>query len=84
MKKRTFNLILSLVFLVAVIIVFFTLWKNNSGTAPSGTGAYITLDVSGVKEEAAALTQGKTNNANIPIPTPTTKLNKANPFANPE
>lgn len=84
MKKRTFNLILSFVFLIAVVIVFYTVWKNNTGTMPTSTDSYVTLDVSGVKEQAESLVQGKDNNANIPIAAPMTKMGKTNPFANPE
>lgn len=84
MKKRTFNLILSVVFLAAVLIVFYTAWKNNSGTVPASSGTYVTLDISGVKVQAEALMKDKENNANIPIAAPTTKLGKTNPFANPE
>lgn len=84
MKKRTFNLILSLVFIVAVVIVFYTVWKNNTGTTAVSSSSYTILDVSGVKEQAETLTKGKDNNANIPIAAPTTKMGKTNPFASPE
>ncbi|MFA7244442.1 MAG: hypothetical protein WC080_04095 [Patescibacteria group bacterium] len=84
MKKRTFNLILSLIFLTIAIVGFYMIWKNNSSISVQNTASYITLDISGVKDEAETLVQGRENNAGIPLPDPTTKMGKANPFANPE
>lgn len=84
MKKRTLNLLLALVFFAATLIGFYSIWKSSVAEVPSEPETYTALEISGVKEEASTLIQGRENNANLPIITPTSKMGKTNPFNNPE
>lgn len=84
MKKSTLNLIASLIFLAGVIIGFYSVWSSSAKSGTATSESFVTLDISGVKEEAASLVAGRENNASIPLPVPTSKMGKTNPFSSPE
>ncbi len=84
MKKRTLNIFLALIFFAATLIGFYTIWRNSTAAVSSEPETYTPLEISGVKEEASTLIQGRENNANLPLTTPTAKMGKTNPFNNPE
>ena len=86
MKRGTLNLLLSLAFLFIVIGSFYFVWKSASQNAQPVivSTTYQTVDVSDIKNQADKLIKTRENNAGIPIPTPTEKLGKPNPFNNPE
>lgn len=88
MKRGTLNLIVSLVFLLAIGAAYYFIWSGAksaaSGTTVTATTSYTPVDVSGIKVQAEKLIQSRENNAGIPIPTPTDKLGKPDPFSDPQ
>lgn len=88
MKRGTLNLVVSLVFLLAVAAGYYFIWSSaksgSSGTTVDIVTSYTPVDVSGIKTQAEKLIQSRENNAGIPIPTPTDKLGKTDPFSEPQ
>ena len=88
MKRGTLNIIASLVFMLAVGAAYYFIWSGASkvaeGTTTTVATSYAPVDVSGIKTQAEKLIQSRENNAGIPIPTPTEKLGKPDPFADPQ
>lgn len=88
MKRGTLNLIVSLVFLLAIGVAYYFIWSSaksaTSGTSVTATTSYAPVDVSGIKVQAEKLIQSRENNAGIPIPIPTDKLGKPDPFSDPQ
>lgn len=88
MKRGTLNIIISLIFLLAVGAGYYFIWSGarsaSQGTTVSATVSYTPVDVSGIKAQAEKLVQSRQNNAGIPIPAPTGKLGKTDPFSEPQ
>ena len=88
MKRGTLNLIASLIFLLVMGVAYYFIWSGarsaSEGAIVSVAPSYTPVDVSGVKAQAEKLIQSRENNAGIPIPTPTDKLGKPDPFADPQ
>lgn len=88
MKRGTLNIIVALIFLLAVGAGYYFIWSGarsaSEGTVVSITPSYKPVDISGIKSQAEKLIQSRQNNAGIPIPTPTEKLGKPDPFSNPQ
>ena len=86
MKRGTLNLLASMLFLVLVGAAFFLIWRNASSNAAPIVPAesYIPIDISGVKAQADKIIKTRENNTPIPIPDPTGKMGKSDPFNNPE
>lgn len=84
MRRGTLNLIFSLIFLAIVVIGFYSIWSNGAKETTITPETFATLDTSGIKEQAQTLVANRENNANLPLPVPTTKMGRTNPFSNPE
>ena len=86
MKRGTLNLLASLLFLFMAAGAYYYLWNNTKTMAPPVVTAttYPPIDISSIKGQADTLVRARENNAGLPIPTPTEKLGKSNPFNNPE
>lgn len=88
MKRGTLNVIVSLVFLLAVAACYYFIWSGARNaletTSVDISVNYTPVDVSDIKNQAQTLIQSRQNNAGIPIPEPTQKLGKTDPFSNPE
>jgi hypothetical protein len=84
MKKNTLNLISSLVFLVVVLYAIFAVWRIANTVELNLTANYsVGPEFSGIEQKATKLLSGLENNAGIPLPTPTDKMGKSNPFTSP-
>lgn len=88
MKRGTLNVVVSLVFLIAVGVCYYFIWSGarsaSEATSVDVVTSFEPVDVSGVKSQAEKLIQSRVNNASIPIPAPTGKLGKPDPFSNPQ
>jgi len=87
MKNSTVGTIGALIFMILVVGGFYYVWKTASDVASSSGGAtetYSLVDLSGMKSQAQTLTTGAENNAGLPLPVPTAKLGKTNPYSAPE
>lgn len=88
MKKSTIGIIASMLFMMLTIGAFYYLWSGQMSQAESANTAdvapFAVVDISGIKDEATKITTGYENNAGLPIPAPTAKLGKTNPFNAPE
>ena len=90
MNKRSIGLIISLVFALATAGGFYWLWTTSktdasttSTTTTSATStSYTIVEIESVKKEAVDILTGLENKASIPIPVPTDKMGRANPFVN--
>ncbi len=87
MKKSSMGIVLSLIFMLATLGVFYYLWnsaQNPVTTVSVDSQVYAPVDISGAKSQASKLLSGYVNNASVPIPEPNEKLGKTNPFNDPE
>lgn len=87
MKKSSLGTIVAIIFMFTTIGLLYYFWSSSLKSAQNNAvpaTTYVPVDVSGMKTEAAKLTSGAENNAGIPIPVPSTKLGKPNPFVAPE
>lgn len=82
MNAKLMNWLVSIVFAGIVIGAFYWLWTMSKDFTVQTTVAsnLKTVNVEGVKTEANSLIAGRNNSANIPIPVPSEKMGKANPF----
>jgi len=84
MKRNTIATITALLFAVATAGGFYWLWtisKTGVSTASPDT-TYAIVEIESVKTEATNILTGLENIAGIPIPVPTAKMGKTNPFVN--
>lgn len=87
MKKSTLELVVGVLILVATIgtFAYLVLKSVNTGKDLASTSQiYTPVDISGLKTQATKLISERSNNAGLPIPVPTEKMGKANPFNAPE
>lgn len=88
MKRGTLNIIASLIFLLVAGVGYYFIWSGahsaSEGTSVSIAPSYTPVDISGIKTQAEKLIQSRENNAGIPIPVPTEKLGKPDPFSDPQ
>jgi hypothetical protein len=86
MNKKSIGLIVSLVFALATAGGFYWLWTTSkadvSGTPIATTSTYTVVEIESVKKEAVDILSGLENKASIPIPTPTEKMGRVNPYVN--
>lgn len=85
MKRSTLNSILSLLFVALTVILLFAAWNSAKNDYANGLPAQNSVetasDLSSIKTEAGKLLDGLENNASLPVPVPTEKLSKDNPFS---
>ncbi len=88
MKKSSLGMIGSVLFIIIVVASFYSIWSksNNPGKSSVKTvvNTYAPVDISGMKAQAVSIISEYENNSGIPIPTPTEKMGKVNPFTDPE
>lgn len=87
MKKKTLGLIASLIFALATVGGYYWLWtvSLNAEVTPSSvatTSTYAVVEIESVKKEAVDILNGLENRGNIPIPVPTEKMGRPNPYLN--
>ena len=84
MKKSTFNKLSSAVFLAAVCVVLAVIYLRAADVDEVLDVQFISsTDVATLESKAKTLISGRENTAGIPIPTPTQKMGKTNPFSSP-
>lgn len=88
MNKNSLGIILALVFAGVTAGGFYWLWTqyNNSDvtTAVSNTSSsYTVVDIESVKNQASEIISSLEKVSDIPIPTPTAKMGRTNPFVAP-
>lgn len=89
MSKSSMSTIFAIIFLTLIAGGYYWAWSSVMPSSDSSAGTEISMelevsDISGMKEQANKLISGMENNANIPLPVPTEKLGKTNPFTLPE
>lgn len=87
MRRSTLNALTGILFLVLTVVFIFLTWNSAKIQNSSQTESNIlerAADISSLKTQAEKLVSEKENNAGLPIPVPTEKLNKTNPFASAE
>lgn len=85
MKKTTVGILAALAFMLITLAGFYYIWNNAlDAVASVAPQKFAPVDLSGISEQAKTLTSGAENNANLPIPAPTSKLGRVNPFAGAE
>jgi len=86
MKRGTLNLLAGLLFFFIIIGGYYYICRTASLSAPPvvTSTAYAPINISDIKGQANVLIKARENNAGLPIPDPTAKLNKPNPFNDPE
>lgn len=82
MNSRMVSLLGSIFFMALTVGIFVWLWSttniNNASLAvPENLKP---VEIESVKAEAETLIQDLTNNAGLPIPVPTGKMGRENPF----
>lgn len=89
MKQYTFSekamLIFSLALMVVIVAAFAWIWfgwSRPSVDSYKTTEDLSPVSVTGLETQAQKLLDGLKNNSGIPIPEPTTKEGRADPFAN--
>lgn len=82
MNTKIINLVVSLVFAVITVGAFFWLWRISTNFVVDTAVAdnLKPVEINTVKNDATSILSGLSNTASIPIPTPTEKMGKANPF----
>ncbi len=88
MKKSSLSLIGSVFFLIVIIASFYSIWRSSSDSKQTSNKAFVSsyapVDISGIKNQAIKIISKYQNNSGIPIPTPTDKMGRENPFNDPE
>lgn len=86
MKRGILNLIASILFLIIVVFGYYYLWNLNSNRyfQTYDSSKYLPVNISDIKDQAEAVVKERQNFSGIPIPTPTDKVGKTNPFSDPE
>ena len=86
MSKTNIGLIISVVFALATAGGFYWLWTTSKteveGVVPATTSTYTIVEIESVKKEAVDILAGLENKAGIPIPIPTEKMGRPNPYIN--
>ena len=83
MNKKFAGLIASIMFAVVTAGVFYWLYSTTSkGAAPATTtsSSYSVVEIESVKTEAVDILSGLENKSGIPVPTPTDKMGRVNPY----
>lgn len=74
--------------MLIVAVSFYVIWGGSAKSSVvedfNSVQIYAPVDVSGLTANAAKLINGLENNSGVPIPAPTAKLGKTNPFSDPE
>ena len=80
--NKTIGLFLSLFFALATVGGFYWLWAQSKNFTIKTTPAadMQAVEIESVKTEAVSLLSGLNNVVGMPIPVPTSKMGKANPF----
>lgn len=80
--NKLIGLIASLVFALAAVGGFYWLWMQSSNFTVQTVIAddMRPVEIDSVKNQAVLLLSGLNNVSGMPIPTPTNKMGKANPF----
>jgi hypothetical protein len=80
--NKTIGLIASLIFALATIGGFYWLWTLSKDFTIKTTVAddMRPVEIDTVKDQAVSLLAGLNNVSGMPIPTPTNKMGKTNPF----
>lgn len=82
MNMRIINLVLSVIFATTTIAMFYWLW-TLTGTVSTEFAVAENLkpiEIESIKKEANTLLEGLSKVSDMPIPTPTEKMGKTNPF----
>ncbi|TSC94331.1 MAG: hypothetical protein Athens101428_317 [Candidatus Berkelbacteria bacterium Athens1014_28] len=74
------GLVLSLIVVVANIWLYFS-YPRPSVDSFKSTDNLLPVDISAVATDGKKLLEGLVNNSNIPIPEPSGKMGRSNPFA---
>ena len=82
MNTRIIGIIISFVFLIAVIGGFFWVWTQTKNfTVDTKVASNLKpVEIASTKTEAITLLSGLQKFSDIPIPVPVEKMGKANPF----
>jgi len=82
---KNISLIASLVFIIATLGAFYWLWTmaNNYEVDKTVAENLKPVEIESVKKEATTLLSDLEKNSDIPIPVPTEKMGRENPFTNP-
>ena len=84
MSKNSIGLFVSLAFALLTAGGFYWLWTTSktdtTTTTVATTSTYTVVEIESVKKEAADILSGLENKASIPIPIPTEKMGRVNPY----
>lgn len=85
MKMKTISLIASLIFIIVTLGAFYWLWTiaNDLKIDKAVAENLKLVEIESVKKEATTLLSDLEKNSDIPIPVPTEKMGRENPFATP-